>query len=286
MKIARIVSLSLLMVCGFSLPALATPSTQIWIPSTDIQAYGVIHPGIDTYIKSEKSPNGREATLTDLGPTLGILPFDAIQAEVGFDYRYMGSPAADDSPIYLNAKVGIPEDKLAKFFPAVAVGVYDIGFATNVTNNDLVYGLIAKTLPIIGRVSVGYFTGNPNSAALMDKNGKASNSGLLASIDRSMTELSDKLWLAIDYQGSNSSYGALSFGGSWKFAPNVSVLVGYDLYSLDPANVKPTVTFQLDIDTDIFAPKTAAAPAPAQAQAAPAPAPAPSTAPTPAAPIK
>lgn len=247
------------LIVATSTVALATPSTQIWIPSTDIQAFGVIHPGIDTYIKSMKNSTGRETTLTDLGPTLGVLPFDTIQAEVGFDYRYMGSPAADDSPIYLNAKVGIPEDKLAKFFPAIAVGVYDIGFATNVTNNNLVYGLIAKTLPIIGRVSIGYFTGNPNSIALMDKNGKASNSGLLASIDRSMTEISDKLWLAIDYQGSNSSYGALSFGGSWKFAPNVSVLVGYDLYSYDPASVKPTVTFQLDIDTDIFAPKVAAA---------------------------
>ena len=32
--------------------AMATPSTQIWIPSTDVQGYGTFHLGIDNYFRA------------------------------------------------------------------------------------------------------------------------------------------------------------------------------------------------------------------------------------------
>jgi hypothetical protein len=61
-----------------------------------------------------------------------------------------------------------------------------------------------------------------------------------------MTEISDKLWVAVDYQGSRSSYGALNLGFSWKFADNTSAIFGYDIYNdRDLAN---TYTVQVDID--------------------------------------
>ena len=60
-----------------------------------------------------------------------------------------------------------------------------------------------------------------------------------------MSEISDKLWLAVDYQGGNNSFGAISAGAAWYFAPNVSVILGYDHYTL---NVDDTITIQLDID--------------------------------------
>ncbi|HEY7585853.1 MAG TPA: hypothetical protein VH866_05030, partial [Candidatus Deferrimicrobiaceae bacterium] len=37
--------------------ATATPSTQIWIPSTDIQPYKTLHFGFDTYIRDGKENN-------------------------------------------------------------------------------------------------------------------------------------------------------------------------------------------------------------------------------------
>ena len=61
-----------------------------------------------------------------------------------------------------------------------------------------------------------------------------------------MTEISDKLWVCVEYMGTGSVYGSLNIGASWKFADNVSMLGGYDIFNDDdPVN---TVTLQVDID--------------------------------------
>jgi len=82
----------------------------------------------------------------------------------------------------------------------------------------------------------------------VDENGNSDEKGVLLSWDRTMTEISDKLWMAVDYQGSNSYMGALSFGASWAFAKNVSVLLGYDIYNKKATGGENTVTLQLDIN--------------------------------------
>jgi uncharacterized protein with beta-barrel porin domain len=63
-----------------------------------------------------------------------------------------------------------------------------------------------------------------------------------------MSEISDKLWAAVDYQGGNNSFGALSFGVSWAFSPNVSVIVGYDIFNERKVAGKNTFTTQLDVN--------------------------------------
>ena len=72
--------------------------------------------------------------------------------------------------------------------------------------------------------------------------------GVLASWDRVIKEISDKLWLAIDFQSGNNGYGAFSFGAQWNWSANVSTILGYDIYN-DKNLAKPTVTFQLDINS-------------------------------------
>ena len=120
------------------------------------------------------------------------------------------------------------------------------------TNQDIAYGLVAKTLPVIGRLSAGYFVGNKKVLVkdTLDSNGnfESDEKGVLLSWDRTMTEISDKLWVAVDYQGSKSVMGALSFGASWAFAKNVSVLLGYDIYNKKATGGQDTVTLQLDIN--------------------------------------
>jgi hypothetical protein len=235
--------------------ALATPSTQIWIPSTDIQPYGTVHLGIDDYIRVAKggsAPAGQYAPIVyDIGPEVGVLPFQKVQMEIGVDYIRYGT-SYDDNPVYFNAKVGIPEDAFFKWQPAVAVGIYNVGTRggsiIHNTQQDISYGLIAKTLPIIGRLSVGGYVGNGGNVNFKDQYGNTDNSGVLASWDRTMTEISDKLWLAVDYQGGNNAYGATSFGGSWAFSKNVSLLVGYDIYTRKATGGQPTFTTQLDIN--------------------------------------
>jgi hypothetical protein len=230
----------------------STPSTQIWIPSTDFQKWKSIHLGFDNFIRTSNIEGVRGAGIYDMGLTTGLLPFEKIQGEIGIDYLSMGDSKYDACPIYFNAKIGMPEGAMFKGSPAIVVGGYNFGTKKDLTNYNIVYTEIAKTLPFIGRVSAGYYTGN--SKVLVDENLQKANNGILLSWDRTMTEISDKFWLAIDYQGGMSYLGALSFGASWAFSKNVSVILGYGIwnnknayYNTNNQNAN-TFTTQVDIN--------------------------------------
>ena len=235
--------ISILLGTGISF---GTPSTQIWIPSTDIQAFMNPHLGWDTYINTKGIGN-----LSNGGVTVGILPTKKINAELGIDYRDINGDHSN--PLYLNGKVGIPEKAFGKYSPALAIGAYDFGTKAGVNNYNLVYGLVAKNIGPIGRVSAGGFKGGVGSnanklfAVASDTTGKVADKGIMLSWDRTMTEISDKLWLAVDYQSGKSSYGALSFGAAWNFSSNVSVILGCDFYN-DNKTYSPTVTMQFDLN--------------------------------------
>jgi len=225
----------------------ATASTHIWSPSTDVQGYKKWHLTSDFYVPTENNSDGTRAnTITNLGFTVGVLPFEKLNAEVGFDHK-SGYGVLDDYPWYFNTKVGIPENAYGKFFPALAVGIYDIGTKNDKTDYNVMYGKAAKTLSaggvFLGRFSVGYFKGD---SKLLVHNAKKDNNGLLFAWERVMPEISDKLWLCVDYQGTKSSYGAWNAGFSWKFADNVSAIFGYDFYN--DKDLADTYTAQLDID--------------------------------------
>ncbi len=240
--------------CGFvATIASATPSTQVWIPSTDIQPYKTFHINFDTYVRANTNEDGsRTPPVVVIGPTFGVLPFEKIQGEVGFDV-ISGGGDLDKYPLYFHGKLATPEESLFQFSPAIAVGGYNFGTKSGdarngepATNQNMVYGLVAKTLPVVGRLSAGYFVGNKK--VLLDENGDSDEKGLLLSWDRTMTEISDKLWVAIDYQGTKSALGALSFGASYAFAKNVSLLLGYDIYNKRATGGENTVTLQVDIN--------------------------------------
>jgi len=246
----------LLLLLATSGLALAFPSAQIWIPSTDVQPFGKFHIDTMAYVPVKKFADGtRQATTTDLGLRAGIFPFKKLQAEVGFDHitGNWSTPSLaqeyDNHPFYFNAKLGTPEDAWFKGSPALAVGGYAFGTRDKNdaldTDYNILYGLAARTLNPIGRLSAGYFRGSDR--ILVDENGNKENRGLLLSWDRVMSEISDKLWLAVDHQGGKSTYGATSFGGGWKFAPNVMGWAGYNLYN-NTRLVKQTVVVGVGID--------------------------------------
>ncbi|MBP7216473.1 MAG: hypothetical protein KBA46_04225, partial [Candidatus Omnitrophica bacterium] len=210
----------------------ATPSTHIWAPSTDVQAYGVMHITSDVYIPSERDAAGnRPDTITNLGLTSGILPFEKLNMEVGFDHK-SGLGDLDDYPMYFNAKIGIPENSFGSFFPGLAVGMYDMGTKKNQTNYNVAYAKAAKSFAVkefsLGRVSLGYFRGN--AKLLLDGTGNKDNDGVFAAWERQVPEISDKLWVCAEYMGTDSTYGTWNFGASWKFSDNVAMIVGYDRY--------------------------------------------------------
>lgn len=244
MKLAKLAALTAL--CLAPLAANATPSTQIWIPSTDIQKYKTFHLNVDSYVSSAREASGSwKAPLFVIGPTMGVFSSEKLQAEAGFDLM-RASLASDSSPLYLHAKLGSPEGALFANAPAFALGGYNFGTQKDVTDQNILYGLAARTFGKAGRFSAGYYAGNDK--VLVDENGDKAAAGLLLSWDRTLGEISDKLWAGVDYQGGDSAMGALSFGLSWLFAPNTSVIFGYDVYNNDKIAGKDTYTIQLDVN--------------------------------------
>jgi hypothetical protein len=205
----------------------ATPSTQIWNPSTDIQARGTWHLGIDNYFTTVGPAAGGYAYPTDMGITYGLLP----GLEIGLDVFLPQS-----SPFAFNLKYGITE---AALMPALAVGGFGFGTQIGVTDQNVLYGVAAKTFPS-GRLSVGYFIGNQK--LLVDPSGAGDNKGIILTWDK---QVNDKLWACIDYAGTKSFLGSIFYGFTWLFAPNTSIIFAYGTYH---NGIKPTVTTQLDIN--------------------------------------
>jgi hypothetical protein len=245
---------------GLASQGMATPSTQIWIPSTDVQPFNVWHLGVDNYFRASDNgqftPGERDPNVYDAGITVGVLPSETVKAEIGADYLVNGT-AYDDHPLYFNAKLGVPEQGLFTNSPALAVGGFNFGTESSKssatrTDQNLVYGLAAKTIPAVGsipslgRFSAGYYMGNED--VLLDKDGEKANTGVLASWDRTMSEISDKLWVAVDYQGGGNALSGLSFGVAWSFSKNVSVIFGYDRWDEPSLAGSDTFTTQLDIN--------------------------------------
>jgi len=269
MMTARGFTLALMSLLAVTGTALASPNSQVWIPSTDTQPFKTAHLEFDNYFRSSGDKNGngpgaRDPNTFDLGMTFGVLPFKKVQMEVGFDYVVTGNDPNDQHPWSGNIKLATPEDSWFKFSPALAVGLYnarpvkDIGIrdAPSVTSGqNIIYGLVAKTvpalgaLPSLGRFSAGYYRGSRR--ALVDDpdpaRAKPDNHGVLLSGDRIISEISDKLWFGVDYQGGDNAAGAFNVGFSWSFTPNVNLLLGYDVYNKKSVAGSNTFTTQVTI---------------------------------------
>jgi hypothetical protein len=272
MKLGRILaaaSLVVAMACG---SALATPSTQIWIPSTDVKDFKNYHIDIDNYTRfsSNKNYNYANPNLYNIGLSAGVSPLENIKLEIGIDALKSGygddsltGYAYDRAPIYFNAKLGTPEDAFGiKGLPAFAVGAYNLGTYDKAeyglsTRQNIAYALVGKTLPVIGRLSAGGYYGSKRAlASTGNPSNTNNNTGVMASWDRTMSEISDKLWFAVDYMSGNNANGEVSFGASWAFSKQISVIAGVVVFNpfykvsagenVNPGG-KPAFTTQIDI---------------------------------------
>lgn len=246
MKLGKVLATACAAVTLTSGVAMATPATQIWIPSPDVKGFKDVHVDIDYYGRYSNKENAG-VNMYDIGLGFGVSPFENVKLEIGADFLKTQA-GLDSHPFYFNAKLGTPEDAFGiKGMPAVAVGIYNMGtYKDSDTNTmqNISYGLVGKTFPVIGRLSAGGYYGSESAL------GKNANTGVLASWDRTMSEVSDKLWLAVDYMSGNNYNGALSVGGSWAFTKNVSLLVGtvfFNPFQEDKPGGKPTFTTQLDL---------------------------------------
>lgn len=240
MKLTRIMATASAIVALACGSAMALPTGQIWIPSTDAKGFKDVTVNVINIARfSSAADAGPNAV--DVGVVAGVLPFEAVKMEIGLDYLSYGGKTgftySDAHPFSFNAKVATAEDLGFKGMPAIAVGAYNLGTYDKPelalsTRQNLVYGLAAKTIPVLGRISAGgyfgaeralYTTGNPIGTNM--------NSGVLVSWDRSITEVSDKLWAAVDYMSGNNSNGQLGIGASWAFSKQITVLGGIQIFN-------------------------------------------------------
>ena len=233
----------------------ATPSTTYWTPAVmDIQPYEVLHTGVDNYFTVFRTAKGGASAFpTDAGLTMGVLPFKKLQMEVGIDLL-----EPFDNPVFFNAKIGTPEDALFKYCPGIDVGIFDVGTKKNQTDMDIIYAVLGKTIPHVGRIHVGPYFGNPSSKVFLDDNPDAQSRGIMVGFDHSFLPTKDKegndysrLVVAGDYASGKNFIGGGGGGVYWYFTKDISLLTGPVWFNDVKINGDWKWTIQLDINTDL-----------------------------------
>jgi hypothetical protein len=225
--------------CG---AAISTPSSTFWTPCTlDMQAAGLTHITLDTYSRfGSPTSDSVPSFPTDFGVTWGKAFKSKLAIEYGVDYL---APASD--PLYFNAKIGYTEGTLSKSAPAVQLGFFNFGTRKNVTNQDIVYLVVGKSLPKgAGRVSVAGYTGN--SKVLRSSDGDKANSGFMIAYDKVLVP--DKFIFAADYASGKNAIGGGGFGVYYLFSKTASLLVGPVWFNDTGINGKMKMTAQLDVN--------------------------------------
>jgi hypothetical protein len=231
---------------GLSSSAFATPSTELWTSgTTDIQPFGVTHIGIDNYFTAfRKTADGAGAFPTDAGLTVGILPFSKVQMEIGVDLM---EPL--DYPLFFNAKIGVPEGGFFKGQPGVAAGIFNIGTKKDLTDYDITYAAIGKTIPIIGRIFFGGYIGKKTTLA------GETNKGFTVAYDHAFWPSKsasgvdyNRFLVCADWTSGKNYYGGGGAGIAFFFNENISVLTGPVFFNDESLNGKWKWTTQLDIN--------------------------------------
>lgn len=306
--LGRITMFLLFLILVVSGTASATPSTTFWTPaSSDIQPFNVWHIGADNYFRLYQSstdsnnlprsntnaPARLDGFPTDLGVTVGVLPFEKIQMEVGIDALFPATRVntalhSMGHSLLFNAKIGTPEGAFfGSWFPAINVGIFDVGTKGQITDMNIADLLIGKTLGDFGRIHGGGYYANPGSALMHQsgcKNGtgagngnvqvscsnltnngaygggdvnrgRLQNSGGMVGYDYGFWKIKDKegneynKWVfAADYASGNNFIGGGGFGIYHFFNKDISLLSGPVWFNDHVINGGWKWTVQLDIN--------------------------------------
>ncbi len=241
--------------------AVATPSTVFWTPATTYtQPYLVPHLTYDSYV-AERSfvPN-------DYGLTVGVIPSEKVQGEVGFD---VFQPGKVGDLFQVNGKLTLVEGAMAKWQPGVSVGIMNVGFKKDVSNYDLLHVDVSKTLPV-GTFAVGGYYGAGSKILWTGSDGKVNRAGVLGSyttpdLNLNLTGL-QKINAFADVASGKNWFGAVGVGVGFYPTSTIDVLTG-PVWFFDTNLAKSIYgastlwSVQLDIDFDLCPPKP---PAPAK----------------------
>ncbi len=246
----------------------ATSSTTFWTPATTyVQPFAVPHITYDTYV-SETS-----ALQNDYGLTLGVLPFEKLQAEVGIDSFL---PGLAKSNFYLNGKLAVPEGAFGAYFPGISAGIYGVGLKSDVSDFNILHAEIGKTFPLIGNLVVGGYYGL-NDKLMISSTGEKNQAGFMAAWTSPDLVINapglNKIVFLADVQTGKNAFGAVGGGIGLYFTPAIDILTGPVFFFDSGATTQlpgPGIsankpdwlwTVQLDIDFDLMPAKPAPAPA-------------------------
>jgi hypothetical protein len=232
--------------------ARATTSSVFWAPSTpSLQPFGVLHLTYDTYAGTAA------AYPIDTGLEIGVLPYQSIGMEVGFDLLYPTFSAGEplEVPILLNARLGGPEGALFRGAPAWCVGIYSVGFEEDVTDYNVVHAVLGRTFPV-GTLSAGAYLGL-NEDLFRSSDGDEASAGFLAGWTAPALDvpLIDRIVFAWDLQTGENAFGATGGGAAFYFTPAVCVLMGPVFFfdeDLQPGGSGTMWSMQLDADLSLI----------------------------------
>lgn len=249
-------SSALVLLAAVLVPAIAqaTPSTTFWAPTVaTCQAKYVPHVTYDTYFGKGTPPPGAGAPTypIDTGLTMGVLPWSKVQAEVGYDLLL---PSSNPVYTFLNGKVCTPEASLFKGSPAISVGVYNVGFRSNVTDYNIVHVMVQKSLPFGGYLAAGWYHG-ANDVLFTNSDGNVVKNGALVGwsspdINVGLKGLK-KIDILADVQTGKNAFGGGGFGADIYFNDYVGLIVGPVFFidsAVQPGGAKRMWTTQIDID--------------------------------------
>ena len=270
----------------------ATPSTTYWTPATsDVQPFNVWHIGVDNYFRLSQTTeeitgvtgvrNQFDSFATDVGLTVGVLPFEKLQLEIGIDGMFPGTrmhPTMQSigESLMFNAKLGTPEGAWGAWSPAINVGIFNAGTKGEVTNMNIVDLIVGKTLGPFGRIHGGGYYGNPDSALMRQggckpvapsdaalavltcaggSSGKLDNAGGMVGYDFGFWKVKDKegneynKWIfAADYASGKNAIGGGGFGIYHFFNKDISLLTGPVWFNDHVINGQWKWTVQLDVN--------------------------------------
>lgn len=232
--------------------AYSTSSTTFWTPMTiDIQSFGVPHIGIDNYFRSTGASSDGAFPTDFTSPTIGFLPWNKIQGEVGTDY-FANTP----HPWLFNFKIGSPESSFFKKQPAFEIGTFLLAKKTSTsrTDYDVIYGVVGKSFRKLGRVSAGPYAGNHKT--LVSSNGQPANTGYMIAFDHAFAPVKDanggdvfnRYVFAIDYASGKNYIGGSGGGLYIYFTKDLSLLVGPTFFNDKGTNGSWKWSTQLDIN--------------------------------------
>jgi hypothetical protein len=242
--------------------ARATPSTVFWTPATTYtQPFLVPHLTYDSYV-AEKS-----FVANDYGLTMGVIPSERIQGEVGLD---LFQPGKVGDLLQANGKLTLVEGAYGKWQPGVSLGIMNVGFKKDVSNYDLVHLDLGKSLPY-GTFVVGGYYGAGSKLLWTGSGGKVNRAGVMGSytspdLTLNLTGL-QKINAFADVASGKNWLGAVGAGVGFYFTPAIDVLTG-PVWFFDDRLAKSlygssTVwSVQLDVDFDLRPPRPAPAKSP------------------------